>query len=158
MRTLPYPVSPIVRTVLGSLLATQPPGRVPRTMVVGTPAGEQHELGALLAGLLAAVAGWDVLYLGPNVPAGEILAAARNGGAAAVAISIVNLPRAVDAADAEGCLAALAEGLPATVALVAGGAGASGISVPRRVRRFDGLRDFDDWLRADGPAPAGRVA
>lgn len=144
----------IVRTVLGSLLATQPAAPVPRTMVVATPAGEQHELGALLAALLAAVAGWDPLYLGPNVPAAEILAAAGRGGAAAVAISIVNLPGAADAAGAEGYLATLADGLPSSVALLVGGAGAAGLALPGRVRRFDRLHDFDDWLRAEAPRRA----
>ncbi len=138
--------SAVVRTVLGSLLATQPSGRVPRTMVVATPAGEQHEMGALLAALLAAVAGWDVVYLGPNLPAEEILAAARTGGAAAVAVSIVNLAESSEAAKA--CIATLAEVLPRSVALLVGGAGATELSPVSRVQRFDRLTEFDGWLRS----------
>ena len=43
-----------------------------RRVVVGTPAKEYHELGALMVAMLAAMYGWSVLYLGPDLPAEEI--------------------------------------------------------------------------------------
>ena len=104
--------SAIIRTVLGSLLATQPPGPRARTIVVATPGGELHELGALLVALLAAVAGWDVLYLGPNLPAEEILAATQTSGAAAVALSIVHVADRAEAAAVKAWWAAPAETPP----------------------------------------------
>lgn len=58
-------------------------------VVVATPAGQLHELGALLAALVAANLGWNVKYLGGSLPAGEIAGIARQTGARAVALSIV---------------------------------------------------------------------
>ena len=49
-------------------------------VAVATPSGHLHELGALLAASHAHESGWDVLYLGPNLPAEEIAAAARARG------------------------------------------------------------------------------
>ena len=82
----------ILRTFLGGILASfQPSSDSPR-LIVTTPVGQIHELGALIAGVTAASEGWTVLYLGPNLPATEIAGAARQSGAAAVALSIVYPP------------------------------------------------------------------
>jgi methanogenic corrinoid protein MtbC1 len=59
-------------------------------LVVGTPEGEQHAIGAALAAVTAALAGWSVVYLGPNVPASDIAVAAWTGQARAVALSLVH--------------------------------------------------------------------
>lgn len=58
-------------------------------IVLATPAGQYHEIGALMAMAAAEESGWDACYLGPNLPAEEIAAAARQLGARAVALSIV---------------------------------------------------------------------
>jgi methanogenic corrinoid protein MtbC1 len=58
-------------------------------VVVATPSGHLHELGALLAASHAHEAGWDVLYLGPNLPAEEIATAARARGVRAIMLSVV---------------------------------------------------------------------
>lgn len=58
-------------------------------IVVATPAGQDHEIGALMAAAVAAGEGWRDLYLGPNLPAQEIALAAMESGARAVAISVV---------------------------------------------------------------------
>jgi methylmalonyl-CoA mutase cobalamin-binding subunit len=47
-----------------------------------------HELGALLAGIIAEFKGWQVTYLGANLPAEEIAAAVKFTNAKAVTISI----------------------------------------------------------------------
>ncbi|MDZ7266927.1 MAG: MerR family transcriptional regulator [candidate division KSB1 bacterium] len=59
-------------------------------MVVTTPAGQIHELGALLAAITASDMGWRTTYLGPNLPAEEIAAALEYNQAQAVALSIVH--------------------------------------------------------------------
>jgi methanogenic corrinoid protein MtbC1 len=41
-------------------------------LLVTTPTGQHHELGALMATITAALGGWNALYLGPNVPSDEI--------------------------------------------------------------------------------------
>jgi DNA-binding transcriptional MerR regulator/methylmalonyl-CoA mutase cobalamin-binding subunit len=58
-------------------------------LAVATPAGQIHELGALMAASHAFESGWDVLYLGANIPAEEIAAAMEIRGARAVMLSLV---------------------------------------------------------------------
>lgn len=78
----------VLRTFLGHLPVPPRSGMVPR-LVATTPAGELHELGALLAAATAAGEGWAVLYLGPNLPAEEIAAAAEAVDARAILVSTV---------------------------------------------------------------------
>lgn len=78
----------VVKTLLCGL---QGGSRTPRSapcLAVATPAGQFHELGALLVAATAAAEGWHVLYLGPNLPAEEIAQVAREVGARAVALSL----------------------------------------------------------------------
>ncbi len=58
-------------------------------IVIATPAGQLHELGAIIAEDAAVQIGWRSIYLGPNLPAAEIAGAATQNRAAAVALSIV---------------------------------------------------------------------
>lgn len=82
----------VTRSFLGALRATSDPTQVigPH-LIVTTPAGQVHELGALMAALAAASQGWKVVYLGPDLPADEIAAAAEQTGAEAIALSIMCL-------------------------------------------------------------------
>lgn len=64
-----------------------PPG-APR-LIVTTPSGQVHELGALIVGVMASLEGWNVLYLGPNMPAEDIADASRQFHASAVGLSLV---------------------------------------------------------------------
>jgi MerR family transcriptional regulator, light-induced transcriptional regulator len=81
--------SAVIRIFLGH--ATKPFAGTDHApvLLVGTPAGQIHELGALLAGAAAANLGWNVTYLGASLPAAEIASAARQSRARAVALSIV---------------------------------------------------------------------
>ncbi|MGK0188110.1 MAG: DNA-binding transcriptional MerR regulator/methylmalonyl-CoA mutase cobalamin-binding subunit [Verrucomicrobiales bacterium] len=58
------------------------------TIVITTPAGQVHELGAVLATAVAKKVGWNVVFLGPSLPAAEIVSAVRQSGATALALSI----------------------------------------------------------------------
>lgn len=87
-------------------------------LVVATPSGQVHELGALLAGALAANLGWHVTYLGTSLPAAEIAGAARQNQARAVALSLVY---PMDDPGLETELARLRDLLPAEIAMVVGG-------------------------------------
>lgn len=87
-------------------------------LVVATPAGQIHELGALLVGAAAANLGWHVTYLGASLPAAEIAGAARQNRARAVALSVV-YPEDDPRLEAE--LTRLHESLPAETALLVGG-------------------------------------
>jgi methanogenic corrinoid protein MtbC1 len=81
--------STAVRRVLAwAIDAYTPTTRAPR-LVVATPAGELHEIGAMAAAAAAAEEGWRVVYLGPNLPAVHLVDAAKQVGARAVALSAV---------------------------------------------------------------------
>jgi len=87
-------------------------------VVVATPAGQVHELGALIVGAMAANLGWHVTYLGASLPAAEIAGAAMQSRARAVALSLVypeDDPALVDE------LTRLRELLPPEVVLLTGG-------------------------------------
>ena len=60
-----------------------------RNLIACTPAGQLHELGALMVAAAATNLGWRVTYLGPSLPAAEIAGAARQKAATVVALSIV---------------------------------------------------------------------
>jgi methanogenic corrinoid protein MtbC1 len=79
--------SAIVRSFLGGMRNGRH-SNAPR-IVVTTPAGQRHELGALMAAAAADESGWNVFYLGPDLPAEEIAAAVRQLGARAIGLSIV---------------------------------------------------------------------
>jgi len=87
-------------------------------LVVATPSGQLHELGALLVGAAAANMGWHVTYLGASLPAAEIAGAALQNRARAVALSLV-YPE--DDPRLEGELVRLRELLPPETVLLTGG-------------------------------------
>lgn len=58
-------------------------------LVIATPAGQLHELGAVMVNAAASNLGWRVTYLGTSLPAAEIAGAAIQNKARAVALSIV---------------------------------------------------------------------
>ncbi len=81
--------SAVVRAVLWDLIRRADPGVPGAALVVATLPGHRHELGALLVAAVAAEQGWEVVYLGVDLPAEEIAAAARLREARAVVISLV---------------------------------------------------------------------
>ena len=84
--------SEVVRRHLESMIDNAMlPETAPR-LVVTTPAGQIHELGALLAGAAASSCGWLVTYLGPNLPAEEIAAAIGHFRTEYLLLSIVYPP------------------------------------------------------------------
>ncbi len=81
--------SGVLRTFLANMRSTfDIPETAPR-IVVTTPSGQMHELGALIVAVVAASAGWQVTYLGTNLPAEEIGAAVEKNHAKALALSLV---------------------------------------------------------------------
>jgi MerR family transcriptional regulator, light-induced transcriptional regulator len=80
--------SQLVR-VLGWLSDAAPvPAGAPNA-VAGTPSGQRHEFGALLASVVAAETGWRVTYLGPDLPASDIATAVQVRSAEVVLLSVV---------------------------------------------------------------------
>lgn len=81
--------STIVHAFLAAGNAAQVPEPGSPLLVVTAPSRNRHELGALLAASLGLELGWEVLYLGVDLPAEEIAAAAMQRGARAVFLSLI---------------------------------------------------------------------
>ncbi len=79
----------VIRTFLGSVARSYALPSTAPGLIVTTPAGQLHELGAILVAAAANHHGWRVTYLGPSLPAEEIAGAARQDRARAVGLSIV---------------------------------------------------------------------
>jgi methanogenic corrinoid protein MtbC1 len=78
----------VIHSLLWNLLRSTEVSETSPKIVIATPAGHQHELGALAIALIACESDWQSLYFGPSLPAEEIAAAATYSDARAVALSI----------------------------------------------------------------------
>jgi methylmalonyl-CoA mutase cobalamin-binding subunit len=110
-----------VRRFLEWLLGTISHTVLAPVLLTATPAGERHELGALLSAVSGAAEGWRAVFLGPDLPAEEIALAALRLEARVVGIS------AVDPGTAEalpGQVRALRGRLPPGVQVFVGGTAA----------------------------------
>lgn len=113
----------VIRTFLGRNSQPFAASRKTPTLVVATPSGQLHELGAIMVGAAANDLGWRVVYLGASLPAADIAGAAVRNEALAVALSIVypaddsNLPNELEN---------LRRYLPPHIRIIAGGRSASG--------------------------------
>ena len=112
----------VVRSFIDSIRTTlQVPDDAPNLLVT-TPLGHMHELGALFVSALAATEGWQTTYLGCNISAADIAVAAQRQGARAIALSIVY---SIDKNVLRDELSQLRQHLGQGAVIIAGGAGAS---------------------------------
>ena len=94
-------------------------------LLVTTPSGQLHELGAIIVGAAAADIGWRTIYLGPSLPPAEISHAAVQNEVRAVALSIIypeddpSLPRELET---------LRSYLPESIPIIVGGRAAGAYS------------------------------
>jgi methanogenic corrinoid protein MtbC1 len=140
----------VIRRTLDWIIEQTAPGPRAPAIVVATPAGQAHEMGAMLAAAAASSRGWRVIYLGADLPAGDIAGAAIQAEARAVALSLVH---PAEDRTLPGELQSLRAALARDTALLVGGAAAASGSyraVLRRVRAvelptFAALRE---WLSA----------
>jgi MerR family transcriptional regulator, light-induced transcriptional regulator len=128
------------------------------TVVVATPTGERHAIGAALVGAAAASDGWRVVYLGPDLPASEIAAAAAVTKARVVALSTIYV---LDRERTLGELRVLRALVPPGVVIVVGGGGAEGLE--RELRELGiivgtSLADLRQTLNEVSRSPAERGA
>jgi len=117
------------------------------TVLVATPAGERHVIGAALVGAAASAEGWGVAYLGADAPASDIAAAAKVTKAAVVALSVTYVD---DRGRTIEEIRSLRDLLPPATVLVVGGAGVTGIALEvaaAGVRVGATLADLRDTLR-----------
>ena len=81
--------SSVIRSFLFNLLESYSIGESAPVLISATPRGQEHELGALIAGVIAASSGWKVIYLGSSLPSEEIGAVVSHLNAKVVALSII---------------------------------------------------------------------
>ena len=107
-------------------------------VVMGTLPGEQHCLGLHMAAMVAAVAGRKVVFLGANLPLGDLVMISRGEDVEALAVSISEYS---DKHSSISALRMLRREMPQGVELLAGGRG-----VPAEVNNgtitFSSLRDL----------------
>ncbi|MEO5825982.1 MAG: cobalamin-dependent protein [Gemmatimonadales bacterium] len=114
----------VIAIIMETIRAVPPLQAAPR-VVVATPAGEHHAMGAALAAAAASLQGWSIVYLGADVPHADVRAAATVTDARAVALSVTYVQ---DSARIISEIIALRGNLNAAVPLLVGGAGAEGIA------------------------------
>ena len=83
--------SAVIRNSLGKLIDTNKDKNLP-TILVGTPSKQNHELMALAISVLLAEKNYQVIYLGPSIPAYEIISTAMRTKAVAVILSFMVFP------------------------------------------------------------------
>ena len=139
-----------LRMFLGIALRAHPNGAGP-PVLFATPAGERHELGVMIAAVCAQSCGARASYLGPDLPADQIVWAASEIGARAVALGAVTLSGAKLSAE----LGRVRRELPDEVELWVGGVGAQKGKLPSGIHRLadlDELKSRLDLLKAQAPA------
>jgi len=111
-------LSAALRTFLGRSARQFAPTDTAPVLVVATPDGQLHELGAVMVNAVASNLGWRVTYLGTSLPAAEIAGAAIQNGARAVALSLVYPEDDQNVAEE---LTLLRRYLPPEISLIVGG-------------------------------------
>lgn len=140
----------IIQRVLEGVIHFLIPAHAAPNVLLATLSGERHKMGALLAATAAAAEGWRVTYLGPDLPAGEIVAAAVAAEARVVGVSIVHLT-APERVLAE--LRTVRAHLPPSVPLLAGGAGSVALAAEldgSGIHVVGDLSEFRAALRRNG--------
>lgn len=113
----------VVRSFIGTIHANSLVDTRAPQLVATTPSGQRHELGALMVAGIAASEGWRTTYLGPDLPASEIVAACRQKEARALALSLIY--PADDPLLGDNLLL-IRRHLPETCSILVGGAAAAG--------------------------------
>ena len=114
-------MSSTMRNILGSFLRLYARPEVSTRLLFTTLAGERHEIGTLGAAMLAASSGLGVAYLGPDLPAREIVESVRPAGAQVLVLGLTATSAGI-AKERE--LRTIVRDLPKEVELWAGGRGA----------------------------------
>jgi DNA-binding transcriptional MerR regulator/methylmalonyl-CoA mutase cobalamin-binding subunit len=136
-----------VRNLLGLGLRRRSQPSDSHPILFTTLAGERHELGALACAVIAVELGANAIYLGPDLPASEVVAAAAETSAGVVAVST---GRCAPARQREQAVRKLRRELPSEVALWLGGSGSDGLLLPAHVERIDGIEELEQKLLLKG--------
>ena len=138
--------SALVRHILGGMMRLHRVQRAEGKLMFTTPAAELHEIGILSAALLASIAGLGIIYLGPDLPAHEIMNAAKRSSPTALVLGLRSEESASE-------LRIIARELPEKIELWLGGLMPK--FKPRRdgggaVHCFDTMRSYEEQVRRLG--------
>jgi DNA-binding transcriptional MerR regulator len=145
-----------ISNLLGGALRATPARRKAQPILFTTAMGERHEFGVLAAALVAANAGADAVYLGPELPARDVADATRKLNARGLAIGNA----ALDPSTSSAYFEALREEVDPNVSIWIGGAACAHIHpLPDGISHSDDLDTFESSIRALTPVdPAGSIA
>lgn len=133
--------SSILRNLLGGLVRLNTSSNRPQRILFATPSGELHEFGILASAMLAVADGFEVLYLGPSLPALEIVAAAERTLPRVVVIGVKeSTPTQATLKE----LRTLATKLPRATALWIGGSNVKKIAASIGGARTVAMEDFSE--------------
>lgn len=127
--------SHVIRTFLGGILANNKNIPGAPNVLVTTPADQWHDIGALIIAVTAASEGWNVTYLGANLPSEEIAGAVKQNNCKAVILSIV-YPEDDPVLVQE--IRKLRRSLPENVSIIVGGR--ASVSYEKVLNEIDALR------------------
>lgn len=131
----------VKRIVLSMVNNLHPHSPQMPAMLFATPSDEPHEFGILMSCLLAASLGFRCYYLGPNLPAHDLLEAIRHLQPAITVIGAVKTPPELTTAREIGQIAAVGD----ETAIWLGGLGARHLlPLPAKI---DLIEDMDDFYR-----------
>lgn len=136
-------LSGVVRRQLSSALDRHLSHSDGPTVLFTTLSGERHELGGLMGAFLAASRGFRSLYLGPDLPAGDICTFCSHRHVDALALSLVTQP---DVNDARGQLEELRKGVPATTEIWVAGQAANLLAREHLPAGVEGIADLAGFL------------
>ena len=136
-------MSSTIRNILGSFLRLHARPDVPARLLFTTPSGDRHEIGTLGAAMLAAASGLGVAYLGPDLPARDIVSSVKPADAQ---VLVLGLTTGLAAKAKERELRIIVRDLPREVELWTGGSGAMRHAALIGTRGLV-LRDYDEYQR-----------
>jgi DNA-binding transcriptional MerR regulator/methylmalonyl-CoA mutase cobalamin-binding subunit len=136
-------LSATMRSLLGSFVRIHARRDAQVRLLFTTPAGDRHELGILGAALLAASRGLGVSYLGPDLPAAEIVDAARASRAQVIVLGLT-LEQTGRAFTRQ--LSTMVDDMPPSIEIWAGGPAAARYADRLQPRALV-LGDFDMYLQ-----------
>jgi MerR family transcriptional regulator, light-induced transcriptional regulator len=128
----------LLSALLASLVRTYSPSNPPAQVLLATPRNERHAFPTLAAAMLTAVGGLGVIYLGTDLPAADIVLAARKSEANVVLLSLSSTL----GSETQDEFSHIARKLPRSTALWLGGAPALGLEQATAGSRWLVLHDF----------------
>lgn len=146
-----HTLSALLRDHLGLMLQTARQCAMSQgvKVLITTQEGNQHEFGILLAAILCSSRGFDVHYLGPSMPASEIVRIARLTTPAALILGTTALPPDWQGDSFEVFSRKLLEDLPKAAEIWLGGAigfDPSSLKTRRTIRHLETLTKLDQLL------------